>query len=229
MMFLSRVRRQDVRIISHAAEDPLMTDLYEEHKFIWELFPRNTEIKRDFLYRRVDERLGPLFYVLSRRKPTNQPEGWVIDTKKFEPIIKAGDMFQFSLRVNPVVTRKPEGNLSKKRKRDDIYMDALAKYKDSPDIPRPSNTQILSESVYEWLDKRSEACGFSLLKASVLVEGYQRAELQKSTKKDSIQFGVVDLSGRLTVTNAELFYKTLNQGIGKARAFGCGLLLIKRI
>lgn len=100
-MFLSRVRRQDVRIISHAAEDPLMTDLYEEHKFIWELFPRNTEIKRDFLYRRVDERLGPLFYVLSRRKPTNQPEGWVIDTKKFEPIIKAGDMFQFSLRVNP--------------------------------------------------------------------------------------------------------------------------------
>jgi CRISPR system Cascade subunit CasE len=38
----------------------------------------------------------------------------------------------------------------------------------------------------------------------------------------------MDFRGILTVTDTEKFTDTLMQGLGKAKAFGCGLMLIRR-
>ena len=42
-------------------------------------------------------------------------------------------------------------------------------------------------------------------------------------------FGVMDFSGMLEVKDPARFLTQLAQGFGRARAFGCGLMLIRRI
>ena len=43
-----------------------------------------------------------------------------------------------------------------------------------------------------------------------------------------LRFSTVDLSGELTVLEPEIFANALYDGIGHAKAFGCGLLLVRR-
>ena len=42
-------------------------------------------------------------------------------------------------------------------------------------------------------------------------------------------FNSIDLSGEVVVTDAERFTQLLTTGIGPAKAFGCGLMLVRRI
>jgi hypothetical protein len=46
-------------------------------------------------------------------------------------------------------------------------------------------------------------------------------------KRGQLRFSTVDLTGELVVTDAERFATTLASGIGRAKAFGCGLLLVR--
>lgn len=228
-MFFSRISMNFERISPGKAARILHSSVYNEHKMVWDFFPEDKDAKRDFLYRRFDLGRMPQYFVLSNRKPVNDQGIWDIDTKQYEPVIRKGDNFSFNLRVNPVVTTMPEGRESKKRKRDDVYMNALAKYKDIPIEKRPSNNEIMVESGLEWILDRAKKHGFSLNKDKVLVEGYNRLEGFKDKKKNKIKFGIFDYSGVLVVENAELFRETLFNGIGKAKAFGCGMLLLKRV
>ncbi|WP_066977465.1 type I-E CRISPR-associated protein Cas6/Cse3/CasE [Methylomonas lenta] len=42
-------------------------------------------------------------------------------------------------------------------------------------------------------------------------------------------FSTLDFTGELQITDAEAFRQTLFTGLGRVKAFGCGLLLVKRI
>ncbi len=55
---------------------------------------------------------------------------------------------------------------------------------------------------------------------------YQWHALPKKDKKAG--FSSVDLTGELRITDLEAFEYTLFNGLGRSKAFGCGLLLIKR-
>lgn len=48
-------------------------------------------------------------------------------------------------------------------------------------------------------------------------------------KQAGAVFSSIDISGTLTVEEPELFLNNLNQGIGRAKAFGCGMMMIRRI
>ncbi|MDX2120628.1 MAG: type I-E CRISPR-associated protein Cas6/Cse3/CasE, partial [Gemmatimonadota bacterium] len=43
-----------------------------------------------------------------------------------------------------------------------------------------------------------------------------------------MQIGVLDLEGTLYVTDPSAFLGALGAGFGRAKAFGCGLMLIRR-
>lgn len=201
-----------------------LNDVYGEHRLLWQIFPEDPEQTRDFLYRRCDE--SPLqFYVLSKRKPRNDLTTFAIETKQFQPVIQTGERFQFQLRVNPVVTRSADGKRSKKRRRDDVYLDALARNRDLPEGDRLTSQEVLSAAGTQWLQARSERLGCTF--NSVLVERYRRIQTAKK-REHKITLGVMDFSGLLTVTDKERFLHHLLNGIGHGKAFGCGLLLIKR-
>jgi CRISPR system Cascade subunit CasE len=56
-----------------------------------------------------------------------------------------------------------------------------------------------------------------------------RGYLIKAPAKQEYMLRTQDFSGVLTVADPEIFVKSLYNGIGAARAFGCGLMLVRRI
>lgn len=210
---------------------------YEQHQWLWNFLPAEAGTQRDFLFRRRDgENNSPGFYLLSAREPVSISSAWQVHAKPFNPQLTQGQQLGFDLRVNPVVTHTING----KSRRDDVVMHkkkqllaerGINRWSDwnDADIEKPLLYDLIQESCTHWLDRRSETCGFRLLDSEdgkqLRVDGY----LQQRADKKGIRFSTVDYSGTLEVVNPELFEKTLFQGIGKAKAFGCGLMLIRRL
>jgi CRISPR-associated protein Cas6/Cse3/CasE subtype I-E len=67
--------------------------------------------------------------------------------------------------------------------------------------------------------------GFRVDRANVI--GYHTETIPRSGRKP-IELGVLDLEGDITVDLPDRFLSKLAHGFGKARSFGCGLMLIKR-
>jgi len=59
---------------------------------------------------------------------------------------------------------------------------------------------------------------------SLSIEAYQ----QRRGKQDALRFSTVDFSGVLAVLAPDTFANALFDGIGHTKAFGCGLLLLRR-
>jgi CRISPR system Cascade subunit CasE len=77
-----------------------------------------------------------------------------------------------------------------------------------------------------WLTRQGEAHGFRP-ESEVAVDGYKTMQLLREAGKP-IRYGVLDFEGVLTVTDPTRFLASLPQGFGRVRAFGCGLMLIRR-
>jgi len=50
----------------------------------------------------------------------------------------------------------------------------------------------------------------------------------KKRKGADIRFSSLDYEGVLKVTDLDLFNQTLRRGMGKSKAFGCGLMMVRR-
>ncbi len=61
----------------------------------------------------------------------------------------------------------------------------------------------------------------------LVVEGYRQVKFFRG--QEWIRISVLDFSGVLRVTNPTLLKETLFSGIGPAKAFGCGLMLVRRV
>ncbi|WP_103975974.1 type I-E CRISPR-associated protein Cas6/Cse3/CasE, partial [Methylovulum psychrotolerans] len=86
-----------------------------------------------------------------------------------------------------------------------------------------------------WLKKQGERLGFELLVdddglSKLQNSGYLWHGLPAKAKKkeDKPGFSTVDFCGELEITDVQKFEQALFQGIGRAKAFGCGLLMIRR-
>jgi CRISPR system Cascade subunit CasE len=118
------------------------------------------------------------------------------------------------------------------RKKQLLAEKGLGAWKDWPDTDpeKPLQYQLVQETCTDWLLRRAERCGFRLIneegeQPKLRVDSYQQ---QRSHKKD-IRFSSVNYSGVLEVVDTELMRKALFEGIGHAKAFGCGLMLIRPV
>lgn len=213
-------------------------DAYAEHQWLWRFFPAEEGAPRDFLYRRRDVDGFPRFYVVSRRPPQPYIGAWRVQTREYRPMLEVGTRLQFELRANPVIAR----TVDEKHRRHDVVMErkkrlleerGLARWEEWPSDrkssdgqpdPRPGLYELVQETCAAWLKERAEKHGFSIDSATLAMEAYQ----QHGGKKGQLRFSSVDFSGQLTVTDPLAFGKALRDGIGHAKAFGCGLLLIRR-
>ncbi len=229
-MYFSRIRLQQERISAGELTRVLCEDGYGEHQAIWRLFSSPDKTNRDFLFRKEFERSWPLFYTVSRTAPFDNDGVWTVETKPYEPRVGAGERFAFSLTANPVVTRWI-GDDTKRHARHDVVMDAKREL-DANNVPkadRPTTPEIVQAAGLKWLASRAERCGFAVEKGHVRVDGYRQHWFRKRGKKREIRLSTVDFNGILTVTESEAFTKTLFEGVGPAKGFGCGLLLIRRL
>jgi CRISPR system Cascade subunit CasE len=201
---------------------------YGQHQALWKLFnvdksERNGRV--EFLFR-CDERNGlPVFYLFSRRKPLDISGTWLIESKALDPDIRAGDRLAFKLRVNPVISKPVDAG--RRGKRHDVVMDAKVRlgWKEIPIDRRPPLAETVQEAGGKWLRSREERLGAEIEK-NMRADGYRIWRRQGSK---GIELATLDFEGSLNVTNPELFLQAMFEGIGPAKAFGCGLLLVRRI
>lgn len=228
MNYLSRVSIDPSRVNAAQLAKDVCVNAYREHQHLWRLFDVDADAERDFLFCREQPASGfPRFYLLSGRQPLHANNVWKIETKDYQPAIRSGQQLAFSLRVNPIITRRDaEG----RQCRHDVVMDLKHRtgFKKMSVSERPLLNTLVQQAGQEWLQKRAERHGFSFVPGQVLVEGYQQHRATKKGGQKPIRYSTLDFTGLLTVTDTVLFQQSLMQGIGPAKAFGCGLLMVRR-
>lgn len=201
--------------------------LYNDHQLLWKLFNNEVNIKRDFIFRKDFRQGKPFYYVVSARKPVHMIEYFEIETKPYSPKIKNMEEYSFSLRVNPIVSKKIEGQKNSK------HYDVVSHSKKEGQRKGYKGKELLDFIDMEtkgWLiEKRAENAGFLIKHESLVVDMYTEHKFFQKKGKIPITICSLDFHGILTVFDAKKMQETLSNGIGKAKAFGCGLLLIKRL
>ncbi len=224
-MFFSRVTIQEDA--GHSSQMSIFQTQYSLHQSIWKLFADRQDRKRDFLYRVDKDGLKPVIYTVSEREPEQNTEFWRVESKEYAPRLHSGTELAFMLRVNPVVTKR---DAQKKQHRHDVVMDMKMglKEKGTSKNDLPSIALLSQQAGWNWLSRRAEQYGFAIEENQLRVDGYRKEMFKKKKGGRKIQFSILDFTGKLTVTDPALFSNTLFQGVGPAKAFGCGLLLVKR-
>ncbi len=198
-----------------------ISDSYSWHKKLWECFPDSPDDMRDFLTR-IDPLEGAFrIWILSQKKLL-RPQWCPLDgfaVKKIAASFLTHRYYAFDLRANPtkcIVQRNASGVRRRHGKR----------------IPLVNHDELL-----DWLIRKGKVrCrdkdtgldvsgGFRLveekpLEISPMIESHFRK------KGQAAYHGGVQYRGTLEVTNPAQFIETYQSGIGSAKSFGFGLLLL---
>lgn len=241
-MYFSVITPEE-RLLRQAAHE-LAQSSYAEHQWLWKFFPSSADQTRDFIFRRHEIEQVPRFYVVSQRPPKAFSEAWQIQSRSYAPQLQEGQRLSFQLRANPTITRR---NAAGKSQRHDVVMQAKkqllaehglgneAKWADWDDKGnKPLLYELVQKHCAEWFDSVAKRNGFETAltdddepQCKLQVNAYEQS---KAGKRDhNIRFSVVNFAGELIVTDPELFQMALFNGIGHAKAFGCGLLLVRRL
>lgn len=225
-LWLSRARlRQDAPI------DALTRLLVSEragarsgaaHKLVWALFADSEDRRRDFLWREAEP---GLFYLLSRRRPEDRHDIFKLDEPKvFSPVLSTGDRLAFSLRANATVARG--GGPGKRGKPCDVVMDAL--YALPAGARADQRSHAVESAGLAWLSRQAVKAGFRFHPSSgdARVMAYQA--LRIGHRDGGMKIGVLDFEGMLEVTDPGIFVAAVASGFGRAKGFGCGLMLVRR-
>ncbi|WP_319764155.1 type I-E CRISPR-associated protein Cas6/Cse3/CasE [Maridesulfovibrio sp.] len=210
--------------------DPVMmkrAGVYEEHRALWKIFSDSSDRERDFIYRRMDP---SSFLAVSSREPAETRFLRTLQVKEYNPQLEVGERLHFSLRFNPIVKRRDENG---RQQRIDIVQDRR-KEMERQGLPRTEwdkRLEIAEEAGAQWIMKRSETLGFELEHGEngpgLIVESYSQERFQKG-KGRMVNLSCMDVRGFAKVTDPENIKRALFNGVGCAKGFGFGLLLVRR-
>lgn len=207
-MFLSRVE-----IPWESAKNP-----YDLHRQLWRLFPgeaRETrssdeEVRQGFLFRVEDCQTGrpARLLVQSRREPVAASGLVIVGTRKFHPQPVADQRIAFLLTANPVKTITDAERSAKPGKKSEKCRVPL----------------IGEDEQREWL-ARKLAKAAEVEATSVLL--HPPLFFRKGSRGGKLVTATFE--GMLRVIDSTALGSCLENGIGPAKAFGCGLLLVRRV
>jgi CRISPR system Cascade subunit CasE len=200
MKFLSRITVDR----STAAQRHLMHS-YAWHQALWQAFPDASE--RTFLFRVEEKPSGFLLYVLSETEPDIPVWGqW--QTKVISASFLEQASYRFQLCANPTrrYVNDGLGNRFEKSKR---FV-----------VANP-------EELKNWMLRKAGQSGFLIEEESLQISPPLNQYFYKNGKRGNHKR--VEFEGVLSVTDREVFKKTFNRGIGTAKAFGFGLLVLQPI
>lgn len=191
-----------------------------QHHLLWSAFSDSAERKRDFLWR--EERDGS-FLTLSARPPVQTDLFQPHQVKLYAPDLVAGQQLDFLLRANATRMRRIG---VRKGKREDIIkasIDVLEQHDRAG-----KRMEIATTEGRAWLERQGEKSGFMVVTA--VAEDYRTLSLPRpgASYRNAMTLGVLDLTGRIEIIDPALFLTQMAQGFGRAKSFGCGLMLVRR-
>lgn len=144
--------------------------------------------------------------------------------KQMPESFAAGKRYRFRLRACPVVRQgKPKGGRTERNSEIDAYLAAIERQEDK-------NKSIQREDVYrKWLERRfSEAVDLgnvrlTLFRLSSFLRRNNRRESRVLLRPEVV------FEGKLKVKNPEQFATILRKGLGRHKAFGFGMILLKPV
>lgn len=184
-------------------------DAYQFHQALWQLFPSQTEQKRDFLFRVEARNPGRGCDVLlqSMVAPESSTAAQVLACKPIALHLEEGTQLRFRLRANPIKTIKDEQQ----------------RFNGKGQIKRCRVPLLKEQEQHQWLARK-----LSLAASVERVESANELPLFFSKNGADGKIQPVNFEGILTVADAPALLALLKNGIGPAKAMGCGLLSIAR-
>lgn len=187
-------------------------DGYAWHQRLWQCFPGEPDRDRDFLTR-VDTLDGAFrLWLLSPREPARPP--WCLPecfaVKEIAETFLSHQYYAFDLRANAVkclVQRNDRGERLGRGKR----------------VPL-----IDPQELRAWIDRKAEQGGFRIVDVRPLEIG-PMVKNHFRKKDHAACHASVEFRGILEVTDRLQFKSTYHAGIGSAKAFGFGLLLLSPV
>jgi CRISPR system Cascade subunit CasE len=183
-------------------------DAYDWHQRVWKAFPDRDGQSRDFLIRVDQKEDAYRVWILSRSVPA-KPDWCSEDgfaTKAIADSYFAHNRYRFSLLANPTRKKKvenPDGTRKKNGRREPIRE---------------------HEDLVAWMLRKAEAGGFAVDTESLQVIPHGNGFFSKPGARGT--HSAVEFQGALTVMDRTLFRAACETGIGSAKAFGFGLLVI---
>jgi CRISPR system Cascade subunit CasE len=210
------------RLILNAQNRQVQSELanpYERHRTIMRAFPERLPEGERVLHRLEQARGGdwPVLLVQSRTAPdwrwlqagdylAPSPPGDPLPNpavKQFALPLRPGQQLLFRLCANPTVKKK------------------------RPDQRHGNRVPLKHEEAQrEWLARQGRQHGFRLLQLAVTAEGGHSGWVtrKEEQKKERLTLYVVQFDGLLQVTDPARLEQAVWNGVGPAKAFGCGLL-----
>jgi CRISPR system Cascade subunit CasE len=200
MKFLTRIQ-----VDHRTAAQRHLQDSYAWHQSLWNAFPETDS--RNFLYRVEPKENGLLLFLLSENEPAALDWG-VWETKKIGDSFLSFSTYRFQLCANPTrrYVNDGKGNRFEKSKRF-VVADP--------------------EALKQWIVKKAEQGGFVVDEESLQISPPLNQPFYKNGKRGNHKR--VEFQGVLKVTDPDQFKETFNKGIGSAKAFGFGLLVLQPI
>lgn len=129
------------------------------------------------------------------------------ESKDYTPLLtrlQTGQTWRFRLKANPVYSPKQEGE-----KRGKVQ------------------AHVTPSQQKKWLTDRAEKSGFLLSEDSFEVVNNQWQRFEKPGGR-LVSLRTATYEGELRIADLSAFRETLTQGLGRAKAFGCGLMTLAR-
>ena len=211
----------------------ISNDIYSWHKLLWECYPDAPDAKRDFLTR-IDLLEGRFrLWVMAKRKPSRPHwcpvEGFSV--KEIARTFLSHRHYVFDLRANPtkcLVRRGPNG---------ETLVNRSGKRKHGKRVPI-----VKQDELRAWINKKGKMRCKDNVTGVDVPGGFRIIEVDDKPLEISpmtanhfykkglrAYHGGVQFRGILEVVDQNHFIKTYQSGIGSAKGFGFGLLLLSPI
>ena len=187
-----------------------LRDCYDWHQAVWKAFPGRDGEQRLFVTRLDQRREGFRLLIVSPAEPS-RPSWCPAESWKTKPIPESyftRRRYTFQLCANPTkkIASKPDGTVTKNGRR----------------VPLGKREELVG-----WIKRKGEQGGFALDEATLRTFSRGREYFEKDGRTGL--HSAVEFQGVLTVTDPAEFHEAFTRGIGSAKAFGFGLLVIAPI
>ncbi len=216
-MYLTKIeidsrRRESGRILSSP---------HRMHGAVNSCFPPSVDLGR-VLWRVDVLESGTALYILSEPEPDptglvercGWPRAQAWQTREYSPVLDAvrdGRRFAFRVRVNPVRSVRPQ-----------------AEVPSGGHLPRGTRVgHVTAEQQLEWFVGRAAAWGFDVSGSEEpTCRIVERRNWSFDRRGNPVTVSTAVIEGELAVTETAVMLRSLQRGIGPAKAYGCGLLTL---